>query len=436
MSLDAMRARRLVEARLGRGPQDALEAAVVLEAWAGVPAQRALELARGLMPRRPAEPLPSSSVPAIAQRPKGVLVEGTAFLVTVVAIALWAAPLTTALGVDAVERALRLALPLTLGLQWALLCRHLGRPSGLAGLANRGAALGIAAVVIVAVPAAFLGASGALAGLLTVTWTGGSILIRRGWAPAYCGVVAAAIPPLIAGADALQVVAVVAAVTVTVGAWALRTAGGEAGMPGRWTRTLGAGLTGAGLGVLLVGDATINWAGGVAPALALLPSAAGALWAGQHLWRLAGAFPRALAGVPACAASLDPAPRGGQSVAAPSSTLLGALARFAALTFAGSAALLAFGAATGKAGVLAGFGAVALASLLVGLLESLGRAGTAAFGVACGIAAESLVRLTEAPFAGAGLVAGGAVATAVLLPAALVMLIRPARTLATALWIT
>jgi hypothetical protein len=46
------------------------------------------------------------------------------------------------------------------------------------------------------------------------------------------------------------------------------------------------------------------------------------------------------------------------------------------------------------------------------------------------------VRLTDAPFAGAALLAGGALAVLVLLPAALVVLADPARTLATTLWIT
>ena len=48
-TLDPVEARRLIEARLGRPPQDMLEAAVALEAWAGLPAQRALDAAREVM---------------------------------------------------------------------------------------------------------------------------------------------------------------------------------------------------------------------------------------------------------------------------------------------------------------------------------------------------------------------------------------------------
>jgi hypothetical protein len=436
MSPDAGRTRRLVEARLGRPPQDALEAAVVLEAWAGVPAQRALETARALMPRLPAEPLASSSKPAASRRPPGLLLEGTAFIVTVAAIALWAEPLVGALGVDAVKRALGLALPLTLALQWALMTRHLGRPSGLAGLVARRGALSLTAVALVAVPTALLGQAGALAGLLTVTWTGGSILIRRGWAAGYCAVVAAAVPAMLAGAPALAVVTAVTAITVVTAAWGLTTTGvWSAAIPGRWGKTLASGLIGAGIGVVLVGDPSVSWTGGAAPALALLPSAAGALWAGQHLWKLADAFPRAITGVPACEAPAGPAARW----PAPLATLLAAVWRLAALTATGSAALLALTpwlGAGASVGVLAGFGIVALATLLVGLLVSLGRPAIAAAGVAGAVAAELVVRQGDALFAGAALLAGGTLAVLVLLPAALALLARPARTLATTLWIT
>src|SRR4051794_12801938 len=130
MSADVLRARRLVEARLGRPPQDALEAAVVLEAWAGVPAQRALETARALMAGQSAAPAPSRAAPAARARPPRQLREGFSFVVAVAAIALWAAPLASALGAGVVRDALVVALPVTLGLQWGLVARHLGRPSG------------------------------------------------------------------------------------------------------------------------------------------------------------------------------------------------------------------------------------------------------------------------------------------------------------------
>jgi hypothetical protein len=459
---DEQRARRLIEARLGRPPQDALEAAVVLEAWAGVPAQRALETARALMPARPRAALVSRAAPApAAHAPRGIF-SGLAFVLAIAMVALWAAPLADALGADVVRAALVFSLPVTLGLQWALGCRHLGRPSGLAGLAARRGTLVVAAAALIGSGAVF-GPGGTLAGLLVVTWTAGTILIHRGWAGAYAAVVAGG-TLLLAAAVAAPAVVSGAAAGVAALAWAaLRTTAPGAAIPGRWTRTAGAALTGTGLGVLLVADPTVSWTGSAAPALALLPSALGALWAGRHLRQLAGAFPRALAGVPACPSrescgdgrrhghgsviSSGPAERGLRSdrrdavaaslrgaAFAPARALAGALARLAGATIAGSAALVVLAPWGADAvGVLAGFGVVAAAMLLTGLIDSLGRPALAGVGVAAGVAIALLV---DPWFPGAGLLCGGALAVALLAPAALVLLLRPARTLATTLWIT
>src|SRR4051794_29393343 len=135
--MELVDARLLVEARLGREPQDMLEAAVVLEAWAGVPAQAALAAASATMPAEPALPQPSvGRLPRLRER-DGVLLDGAAFMLTVVAIACWTAPLAADAGLRTVERALVLALPLTLALQRALGSRFLDRPQGIAQLAAR-----------------------------------------------------------------------------------------------------------------------------------------------------------------------------------------------------------------------------------------------------------------------------------------------------------
>jgi hypothetical protein len=105
-----------------------------------------------------------------------------------------------------------------------------------------------------------------------------------------------------------------------------------------------------------------------------------------------------------------------------------------------SAAVVAAGPWLGEiahgAAVLAGFALIALASMLVGLLEALGRGAWALAAVAAGVAGETAVRLADAaPFAGAGLVLGGGVVTLLVLPFVVTLLRRPATTLATALWI-
>ena len=84
------------------------------------------------------------------------------------------------------------------------------------------------------------------------------------------------------------------------------------------------------------------------------------------------------------------------------------------------------------ASVLLAFGLLALATLLASLLEALGRAHWAVAGVVGGVIVECWRRRRFRRAAHLG----AAVTVLVLLGPALVLLARPARTLATALWIT
>jgi hypothetical protein len=435
LGLDPAEAELIVEARLGRQPQDMLEAAVVLEAWAGLPAQAALAVARRMMPAEPRLPQPSvGRLPAPSSR-EGILVEGTALIITVLAIAFWAAPLASSLGVQVVEHGLMLALPLTLALQWGLRSRYLDRADGLAQLADRRWTLLVGAAAVVAVPAIAMGISGTLAGLLTVTWTGGTILVRRRWPAPYAAAVLVATPAMIVGAAALAVVGAMAVLTTVAVAVALRgLATPPHRSPGRWERTVAAGVIGTGLGLMLVLDGTVSWTDGAVPALALLPSTVAAFWGGYHLRHLERAIPGALSGVSAD----DRTQR--RLAWPPLRVLLGALARLLLPCAALSAALLALtpwlGSSARGAGVLVGFALLALATLLISLLESMGRAWLALTVVACAAGSEGAVRLAGAdPFPGTGLVVGGALAVILVLPAVVAMLSRPASTLATALWI-
>ena len=435
LPLDPGKAELIVEARLGRRPQDMLEAAVVLEAWAGMPAQAALAAARALMPAQPREAqLSVGRLPAARSR-EGILVEGTALIITVLAIAFWAAPMASSLGVDVVERALMLALPLTLALQWVLRSRYLDRSDGLAQLAERRWMLLVGAAGVVTLPAIALGTSGTLAGLLTVTWAGGTILVRRGWPAPYAAAVLLATPAMILETNELVVLGAMAALIVVGVAFALR---GLATPPppssGRWERTVAAGVIGTGLGLMLVLDGTVSWTDGAIPALALLPSTMAAFWGGYHLRHLERAIPGALSGV-----SADDSSR--RDLAwPPLRVLLGAVGRLVVPCAALSTGLVALtpwlGSSARGAGVLVGFALLALATLLVSLLESMGRAWWALTVVVCAAASEGVVRTAGAdPFPGIGLVVGGALAVVLVLPAVVAMLSRPASTLATALWI-
>jgi hypothetical protein len=425
----------LVEARLGRRPQDMLEAAVALEAWVGLPAQTALATARALM--RPDARNAETSVGRIpAPSPRhGAVLEGLALVMTVIAIACWAAPLSSSLGAEVVERGLLIALPLTLALQWGLRARYLDRVDALAQLADRRAMLLLGACAVAALPALAFGAAGALAGLLTVTWTAGTILVRRRWAAAYATGVLLATLAMVADAPALLVVAATAALTCGAVAFALRgRARPNLRAPGHTERTLIALAIGGSLGLMLVLDDTVSWTEGAVPALALLPSAVAAFWGGHHLRHLEMAIPRALSGISAHAA----VPR--RIAWPPLRVLLGALARLLALCAALSATLLALtpwlGTSSRSAGILAGFAVLAVATLLVSLLESMGRGWWALAAVGAAAAAEALVRVAGTGSSpGTGLLVGGTLAVVLALPAVVALLSRPASTLATALWI-
>ena len=429
------RAGRLVEARLDRLPQDMLEAAVVLEAWAGVPAARALDAGRDLMAAHtPPREKSAGAVPAAPAR-EGFAAEAVSFVLAVVAIACWAAPLARELGTDVLRTGLLVALPLTLALQWGLRSRYLGRKDGMAHLGRHGRVLAVLPVVLVAGLTAALGEGGTVAALLTLTWTAGTVLIARRWSALYAGGVIAATGAMLAGVPALPVLAATAALATVAVVAALRVQADDVLQPpGRARRAVAAMLIGAGLGALLVADPSVDWTVGAVPALALLPSTVASFWGGYHLWKFQQVIPRALSGVPVAGPEARNPAWPGLRV------LLGAVGRLAAATMVLSGLLMvvsdAFGSRTSGVSVLAAFGLVALVTLIVSLLESVGRAGWAVLSVAAALAGELAVRMAgEQPFPAAGLIAGATLALAVALPGAVMLLGRPARTLATALWI-
>jgi hypothetical protein len=178
----------------------------------------------------------------------------------------------------------------------------------------------------------------------------------------------------------------------------------------------------------------------VLPALALVPSTAGSFWGGYHLWRFYDEVPRALAGVPVAAA--DRAAFRGPAM----SVLAGAFARLAGTTAVLSALLMLVaqsggeayaGDTAGRAALLTGFALIALATLLISLLQTLGFPSWALVTLACALAAEIAVASSGgAPFNGAALVTGAAVAVLLSLPPIISLFLRPGRVLATILWIS
>ncbi len=437
-NLETRRAEDIVEARLGRKPQDMLEAAVVLEAWVGVPAGGALDAGERITQANDAKRLPSTGKLPTPKRLEGLALEAVGFIVAMVAIACWAAPLGDDLGGQLVENALRIALPLTVALQWGVNSRYLSRPKGTVNLGRHPLVIALVAAALILVPAAIFGRSGLVAGLLTVTWTGGTILIASRLSDGYVGLVLLATMGMFAGLPSIAVLAGVGAATTVAVILAVTTAVNNnepTHRAGRWGRVGTATAIGLGIGGLLVIDGSIDWTLGAVPAIGLLPSTIASFWAGSHLWRFHHVLPQAVAGVPVSSGTVRGRSR------APLGLLFGAVGRLVFLTTALSL-LLVFGAQLlgvemSGASVLVGFGLVALATLLVGLLEAVGRGGWAVMALLLAVGAEMAVSSWDGvDIAGFGLITGATVVVLIALPTAVFVLSRPATTLATRLRIT
>ncbi len=427
----------VIEARLGRGAQDVLEAAVVLEAWGGVRAGRALSLGSRVVPPKPPRWTPGRLATEEPGRRDGILSEAIALIMAILAVASWAGPLSEQIGTVVLEQAIVIALPLTLALQWAVRSRYLSRRSGLACLAHDRVVLWAVFLIGIELPLMLLRPYGPLAGMFIAIWVGGTILARRGWALAYGFLLVAAVVGLAAQVPAYPLLEGLTAIIVVTGVIAVRSGGEGWNEPaGRVGRALWAGAIGAALGGLLVGDPSLGWGvHGAFPALALLPSVLGSFWGGYHLWKFYDAVPRGLQGVGLKQANERDA-RG-----AALGIFLGALVRLLGTTVVLSALVIAIGqwtSGTNRLSLFVGFGCVALVTLLVNMLESLAYARWALLAAAASVTTELLMSdlvFARTPVPGGALIAGALVGVIVALPPLIRLLVRPGRVLATSLWI-
>jgi hypothetical protein len=427
----------VIEARLGRGAQDVLEAAVVLEAWGGVRAGRALSLGSRVVPPKPPRWTPGRLTTEEPGRRDGILSEAIALIMAILAVASWAGPLSRQVGTSALEHAIVIGLPLTLALQWAIRSRYLSRRSGLACLAHDRLVLGALALLGIEGPLMLLHPYGPLAGMFVAIWVGGTVLARRGWALPYGLLLVGAVVGLEARLPAYPLLEVLTGVVLVAGVAAVRTGEEHSNEPaGRVGRALWAGAIGAALGGLLVGDPSLGWGvHGAFPALALLPSVLGSFWGGYHLWKFYDAVPRGLQGVTLTQANQ----RNRQGAAM--RIFVGALLRLVGMTVVLSTAVILIShwtSGTNRLSLFVGFGCVALVTLLVNVLESLAYARWALFAAVASIVTELTMTnfiLPHAPVPGAALIAGTLVGILVALPPLLRLLVRPGRVLATSLWI-
>ncbi|MEZ0164202.1 hypothetical protein AB2L27_05405 [Kineococcus sp. LSe6-4] len=277
-----------VRAGLGRDPQDALEASVVLEAWGGLTARSALPLARQVA----AIPRPSSPA-GFSRRVTGVVQsestrEVLGLIATLLATTAWVAPLATALGAGSTERAWKIALPISLAVQWFLRRRYLTDARGLGRLrTDRGVAAGGTVLSLLVVVAMLLQPAAALPAALVVTWVGGLLVVVRGWGIPYAACLLAATAAMGLGLPVVTDVLLVVTLTVAAVAAAIVTCPPSSLAPTPWPRSLVAGAIGGTTALLIVVDPTVEWSSWRPfPVIALVPCLLGTVWASRHLNRI------------------------------------------------------------------------------------------------------------------------------------------------------
>ena len=429
-------AEAVIDARLGRPARDVLEATVVLEAWTGQPARSAMASARRLV-KTDGPPLKafSGADPFANAERAGVLSEGLTLVLLIVSIAMWAGPIGHHLGRHTLSDAIRVALPISVALQWALRSRYLGRPAGLACLARDG--LGVWALLLLAidVPLLFFGSWGQVAAMLLAIWLGSTVLTRRGWGLLYAVLLVVGTASMALGTTPLVVLGALTAITLLMCVAAVRTSRTETDeRAGPLDRCVVGGAIGAVVGLLLVADPTIGLGvHGAHPAVALLPSVVGSYWGGYFLWNFFDAVPRGLRGQ-----SLGRAGRRAMSDPA-MSIFLGAMARlFIAVSVLSAVVYLAGGllGRTDQLTVFVAFGTIGILSMLIGVLESFSLSGPAMLAALSALAIEfAWPHVVHGGGPGLAMAVGAGVGILLTLMPLIHRLTHTGGTLATTLWI-
>jgi hypothetical protein len=292
MTLSTQQSASRLTAKLDRAPRDVLEAAVVLEAWGGLAPESALIAATvsGGSPtpeRRPSRP------PAALDRNRHELV---AQVVGLIVVAVWLFRARDEIGSPPVRHGWLVALPLVLGVEWALRRRYVGGRDGI-GRTHRdrfvlaGAVLGVGIVGVALVPVARAGAIGTA---VFVALVSGLLLSWRRWTAAYGTVMMAALA-CTTRIDVLWVIAVTALILAVTAACALVSAAAAPYGPRPWRGVVAAATTGFALGGLMVLAflASGSISEGI-PVGAFVPALVGSAWAGLHLAQLWVRIPWAL----------------------------------------------------------------------------------------------------------------------------------------------
>ncbi|MBP7928614.1 MAG: hypothetical protein KAZ88_00380 [Acidimicrobiia bacterium] len=430
--IDVNTARAVVEARLERQPQDAIEAGVVLEAWGGMTSADALNLGRQVVAEsrsRPHEARPQVSYSLPRER---YLSLGLGLVLTLFTLATWSIPLSWRYEPQVVSDTLRLALPITMAFQGGLRRRYLARRGGLATMRPDGKWVLTGAAVGSLLLGLTLGTQGWLAAFLSVTWVGGSLLVARRWVWQYTFLALAVTVPLFLSVPPMPVLLLAAVAMCVLVRGAIVSEPERAHHPGPWLQVIIETIIGAFLGLMLVLDDSVGYGmRNLLPAVTLLPSAVGVAWGGIELSELWRALPESLEGHSVFERNLGSRRWSGESILLKAlsrvvltSVVLGTPIFISANWFGGSkyAAMR----------LLIGFGAYGIVSLLAGLLSSLGYSPWVLAATAFGVGMYSFV---DPSFSAGGLIIVSITVLILLLIPAMIILRRPARALATRMMI-
>lgn len=347
----------LVVAKLNGPPQDALHAAVVLEAWAGQSSATTLQDTQ----RMTGADLPLRG-PSLDPVPADSLIDIKEFTVLVTVLAsvfLWLPALRDLLGGETVSTTMAWALPVALAIDRGLRIRYLA--TGHVQTINpamwwlnlvAGAVLATAWMVS---DAAQIGAS------LAIIWGYAGVLAVRRWPLAFINIVIAVASWLYFGGDVVIALTVGAIAVLAATTAAVLTTASEQRIPETVWVTVAAAITGASAGVLLTSERDLwtdrSWWLGAA---VLLVSLSG-WWASARITQLWVELPSQLASV---SIDRDRHQWGGLVV---SSAVAGALTRVVLPTYALLLALVVMG-ETGAAILVGAFAMFSVSMLLLGLV--------------------------------------------------------------------
>lgn len=414
---------------LGRPTQDALEAAVVLEAWGGVAPGEAF-LTTTQPDRMRSDAFRPRVVRADPLDPSLALGD-IGFVAGILGMGFYLSTLTGELGARSVDIAWRVALPLSLALQWAIRRRYLSGSDGLGRLRNDPRVLSVVlGAMALCVP---IRPGGWLAACLVGIWVGGFVITRLGWGLAFGAALLVGAGVLRAGVSPRVVLPILTALALTTATVGVRRCRPSERLAGGRDRAIVAGLIGAGVGGILVLEPRFLWDGRAAlVAVTVVPALLGSVWGGWHMGKLWKVLPEALV-TQRFSAQPDGAP-----ITVVRALLGGALGRVVLGASVGSVPILVW--AASGAGPINDVWALLVAHLLLGvaglavsLLEAFDRWGTALSAAAVGCVACVVVNVLDPAHdlvPGSRIGIGALVVIVVSSPGLLRLVTHPARTLA------